>query len=237
MVPSLFLILTFVFPEKAMSRVIVDDAVAVQGEKLMLRAETKGQLFGKGGELVEFSVDGELVGKNLSGGDGVAFRGFTPRKKGLYEIVAKSGGDEDRGILLSLEKGTSIVFVDVEEGIFEDRLSLFSKKTRQGSQKAIEKLHERFPVVFLKTGFLSTKAMKLWLSEQQFPELPVLPWGDGKVFHEAVDKGLGVKAIIAGATVIKSANKYKPLAFSFEAVEHAEKVRDWEEIAERLKAE
>jgi len=35
--------------------------------------------------------------------------------------------------------------------------------------------------------------------------------------------------------VIESAREHKPLAFSFEAVEDAEWVKDWEEIRKKLK--
>ena len=66
-------ILFCVFPATALSRVTVYDTVVIEGQKVMLRAETSGILFRKGGELVEFCIDGKSIGKTLSGGDGVAF--------------------------------------------------------------------------------------------------------------------------------------------------------------------
>lgn len=220
------------FPASAWSRVIVHDSVVVKGRKVMLRAETRGKVFRKGGELVEFFVEGKSIGKTLSGGDGVAFKPFTPAKTGLHQIEVSSGGDEDAGLLLSLLRGSSIVFVDVESSLLEGRLS---RKPKPGSQKAIEEINQRFPVVFLQIGFVGVKAVKAWLKENEFIELPVVPWKQGDIFDEIAQNDLKVKAIIGGPKVIESARKHKPLSFSFRQIENAEWVKDWEEINKKLK--
>ena len=219
-------------PASALSRVTVDDTVVVKGRKVMLRAETKGKLFRKGGELVEFFVEGKSIGKTLSGGDGVAFKPFTPVKTGLHQIEVSSGGDEDAGLLLSLLRGSSIVFVDVESSLLEGRLS---RKPKPGSRKAIEEINQRFPIVFLQIGFVGVKAMKAWLNENEFIELPVVPWKQGDIFDEIAQNDLKVKAIIGGPKVIESARKHKPPSFSFRQIENAEWVKDWEEINKKLK--
>ncbi len=220
------------FPASALSRVILDDAIAVKAQKVMLRAETKGKLFSKGGELVEFFVDGKSIGKNLSGGDGVAFKQFTPVKTGLHGTSAKSGEEEDSGLLLSLEIGSSIVFVDVEGSLLK---GLFSKEPRSGSQDSIKEIHGKFPIVFLQTSFVGARAVKAWLKENEFVELPVVSWREGAVFHEILEKGLKIKAIIGGPNVIESAREYEPLVFSFEAIDDIDKVQNWEEIRKKLK--
>ncbi len=227
-----FVVLFCMFPASAWSRVIVHDWVVVKGRKVMLRAETKGKLFRKGGEIVEFFVGGESIGRTLSGGDGVAFKPFTPVKTGLHQIKVSSGGDEDAGLLLSLLRGSSIVFVDVESSLLEGR---FSRKPKPGSQKAIEEINQRFPIVFLQIGFVGVKAMKAWLKENEFIELPVVPWKQGDIFDEIAQNDLKVKAIIASPEVIESAMEYKPLSFSFRQIENAEWVKDWEEINKKLR--
>ena len=220
-----------VFPASALLRVTVCDTVVPKGQKVMLRAETRGKLFSKGGELVEFFVDGKSIGKTLSGGDGVAFKKFIATKTGLYQISARSDKDEDTGLLLSLKKGSSIVFVDVEGSLLE---GLFSKKPKQGSQKAIKEIHKRFPTVYLQTSFVSVRAVKGWLEENEFPKLPVVSWRQGVIFNEISKKGFRIKAVIAAPKVIESAEEHKPRAFSFEASEDAEKVKDWEEISKKF---
>ena len=224
-------LLPLLFPVTVLSDVIVHDMISVKGEKVMLTAETKGKLFAKGGEVVEFFVDGKSIGRSLSGGDGVTFREFLPSKTCSHQITAKSGRDEGNGLLLTLKKGDGIIFVDVEGSLFE---GLFSKNPKTGSQKIIKIFSKRFPVVFLKTGLLGIKAIKSWLKENKFVDLPVIQWRQGMVFDEINERGLRIKAIIGSQYVIESARAYKPHAFSFGEAEDAEEVKDWEEIGKKL---
>lgn len=224
--------LLILFSAIAIAEVTIHDMVALKGERVMLKAETRERFLSKGGEVVEFFVNGKSIGRALSGGDGFAFKEFIPLKTGMYRITVKSGSEEDCGLFLSLKKGDRIVFVDVEGSLLE---GIFSKKPKHGSQKAIERIGRRFPVVFLQTGLLSVKAIKEWLKKNGFIELPVIPWREGTIFNEINEKGLKIKAIIGSAAVIESAREYKPKAFSFEDVEDAEEVKDWEEIGEKLK--
>jgi hypothetical protein len=220
------------FSTGALARVSVDDAVVVKGQKVILRAETKGKFFRQGGELVEFFVGEGSIGKTLSGGDGVAFKPFTPAKTGLHQIGVHSGDDQHTGLLLCLKRGSSIVFIDVEGGLLEGPIS---RKPRTGSQEAIKEILKRFPIVFLQTSFVSVKATKRWLEENEFIISPVVRWRRGAIFDEIVENGLRVKAVIAGPKVIESAKKHRPLSFSFRQVNDAEWVKDWEEISKKLK--
>ncbi|OIP60541.1 MAG: hypothetical protein COY75_00720 [Nitrospirae bacterium CG_4_10_14_0_8_um_filter_41_23] len=227
------ILLLYLFPSIVLSEVIVPDMIVLNGKEIMLSAETKGKLFAKGGEVVEFFVDGKSIGKRLSGGDGFAFKQFIPQKSGLHQITVKSGKDKGNGLLLSLKRGERMVFIDVGGSLFE---GLFSKKPKTGSQKIIKKISSRFPIVFLQTELLSIKAIKAWLKENGFTDLPVIPWRQGMIFDEIKEKGLKIKAIIGSQSVIESAKAYnKPKSFSFEEVEDAEEVKDWEEIGKKLK--
>jgi hypothetical protein len=227
-----FIFLCFFFPEAVFSEIIVHDMIALRGEVTMLSAETKGTILRHGGEIVEFIVNGKSLGKSLSGGDGYAFKQFIPPKTGLYQIIVKSRNEENSGSLLSLKKGARIVFIDIEHGLFE---GLFSKRPRSGSQEVLRRLSKKSPVVFLQTGILSTNAVRTWLKNNGFPDLPLIQWDQGSLFDEINGKGLKIKAIIGGEQVIESAGKYKPKAFSFGEVEGAEKVNDWGEIGRKLK--
>jgi hypothetical protein len=219
-------------PNYGFSEVIVHDLITPQAQKIMLKAETKGKLFHKGGEVVEFFVDGKSIGSVLSGGDGFAFKQFTPQKLGTYRITTKSGADAAHGILLSLKRGTEIVFVDVEGSLFREQ---FSEKVRDGSQKAIREINRRLPVVFLHSGIAGAKKLKAMLEEHGFPSLPVVPWDDGKIFDELHEIGFGMKAVIGRPEIIESAKEYHPDTFTFQESEGAHEVKEWEEISNTLK--
>jgi hypothetical protein len=228
----LFLTLFGVCPDAALSRVFFYDGVALNGREVMLRAETRGTLFSRGGEVVEFIVDGRPIGKNLSGTDGFAVKGFIPSRTGLYKINVKSGDDKDSGVLLALERKTQIVFIDVEGSLLEGP---FGERERPDGGKAVTRIHKRYPIVYLQKGLLSVESVRSWLKKNNFPVAPVLPWGHGDVFKEIREMDLRIKAVIGGPDVIESAQMYKPLAFSFDSVEDAEVVENWKEIEKKLK--
>jgi hypothetical protein len=225
------IVLFFTFSAKALSDIIVHDMVVPAGKEVMLQVEVKGKLFGKGGEIVEFFVNGKSIGKILSGGDGFAFKQFTPLKTGMYTIKARAGKEEGKGLLFSLKKGAKIVFIDVEGSLLER----FSQEPKKESQKVIKRINKRYPVVFLQTGALSSKAIKAWLKKNKFVILPVISWDQGVVFNEIIKQGFKIKAVIGGPYVIESAKDFNPLAFSFVDVEGSVEVKDWEEIIKKLK--
>lgn len=218
-------------PTAGLADILVDDMLVLKGDETMVSAQTRGRFFTEGGRLVEFFLDGKSLGKSLSGGDGFAYKQFTPVKTGLFQLAVTSGEDDSTGLLLSLKKGDKIIFVDVEGSLFE---GLLSQKPKGGSQEVIEGLSKKSPVVFLQTGLLSTKVLKSWLKENGFAGLPVLQWGEGELFDEINKKGLKIKAIIGSQSVIGSAQEYKPQSFSFEEAEDAVAVKNWEEIGEML---
>ena len=225
-------ILFCTFPAAALSDVIVYDIVALPGEEVMLKAETRGGMFSKRGELVEFTVNRKSIGKNLSGSDGFAVKGFVPVKAGPYKINVRSGDDKDSGILLVLDKKTKIVFIDVEGSVLEGP---FVMKARPGSAKAVKKIYKRFPIVFIQKGFMGVRAIRLWLKKNDFPEAPVMPWNRGEIFNEIREKNLKIKTVVGGPEVIESAEVHQSHAFSFDSMEDAEVVENWDEIVKKLK--
>jgi len=207
------------------------DSVCLKDEKIMLKAVTKGKIFTKGGQMVEFSVDGKSIGRSLSGGDGAAFKEFRAEKTGLHKVSVVSGKDKDSGFMLSLKTGAEIVFIDVEGSMFAP----MSGKPKKDSQKVIKAIAKRFPIVYLQAGILDIRTLKKLLKENEFTEAPLFPWREGNVFEEADKKRLKIKSVIGGKTVIESAKEFKPKAFSFDEVEGAEEVRDWEEIGKKMR--
>jgi hypothetical protein len=227
-----FFLILLLFPSIAFSEVIAYDMIALKGEEIMLMAETKGKFFKKGGEIVEFFINGKSIGKSLSGGDGYAFKQFLPLKVGIYKITVKSGEERDNVLLLSLQKGARIVFIDVEGSLIK---GVFSMKPKTGSQNIIKKISSQHPVIFLQTGLLGTHAIKNWLKENGFIDLPVMPWKEGLIFEEISEKGLKIKVVIGSSQVIESARAFKPKAFSFGEADDAEEVSDWGEIGKKMK--
>lgn len=219
-------------PVHARADIIVHDMIALAGREVMLKTETKGILFNQGGEVVEFFVDGKSLGKNLSGGDGVAFKRFVPLRTGLYKIRVQSAGATDNGILLTVKRSTKLVFIDIEGSLWEKP---FIARAVSGGAATVKKISSEYTVIYLRTSMISMKSLKLWLKENGFPEAPVLSWRQGEVFREIREKNLRIKAIVGRPDVLKSAKMDKALLFSFDSTEDAEEARDWEEIVKKIR--
>lgn len=219
-------------PPIVLGGIFVDDVIGVKDQRVFLSARTRGKLFVKGGELVEFFIDAKSIGKTLSGGDGFAYKPFTSANNGLFKIRVSSVYDDATGLFLCLEKGSGIVAIDVEGSLFE---GLIPKQSKRGSFKAVKRIAGQFPVIFVQTSFLGLRIIKLWMQKNNFMSRPLVPWRKGALFENLSRKGIKVHAIIGSPTFIDSAKDHKPLAFSFEPVEEGETVRDWEEIPEQMK--
>ncbi len=219
-------------PHSVSAGIFVADVIGLKNQRVFLSAQTRGKLFAKGGELVEFFVDGKSLGKTLSGGDGFAYKPFTPANNGLFQIRVSSAIDNSTGLFLCLEKGSSIVAIDVEGSLFE---GLIPKQPKRDSRKAVKRIAARFPVVFVQTSFLGRRIVKLWMQKNKFMLRPLMPWRQGDLFKTLSRKGLKVHTLIGSPSVIDSAKDHKPLAFSFEPTQEGETVKDWEEILEKMK--
>jgi hypothetical protein len=231
--PLIFIPLLFI-PSCVYGGIIFFDDIAIKGQALMLRAETRGRFFTEGGRMVEFYVDGRSIGRNLSGGDGVAMKEFIPKRRGLYKITVESDGDRDSGHILSLNMGEGVVLIDIEGGIFEGPLSM---RPRRDSKEVIEDISKRFPVIYLKTGLMDRELLEDWLEEKGFQALPILEWEDGGVVDMIYEKGLKVIAIVGSATLMDSIEREDIRRYSFEDTDNAQWVKDWKEIEKGLKGD
>jgi len=207
--------------------IVVFDRAAGSGSAVTLKAQTRGKIFAKGGERVEFLLDSSSIGRTLSGGDGYAYLEYVPKKSGRRIITVKAMDEQAEGVLLVVKHGGSAVLIDVAGSIAEHPLTL---KPGEGSQDAIREISKKFPIVYLATGIRGEHFIREWLEDNGYPRSAVLPWNNGKVFDEITSYGIKLKAVIGSAAVIESAAKYKTLGISFEETEKAERVKSWEEI-------
>lgn len=215
-------------PLTAAAEVSAYDALAVEGSPLMLRAKTKGRFFGKGGEMVGFSVDGAPIGRTLSGGDGVAMMEFKPEKAGLYRVKAVSEEDEDTGYVLSLAKGDEIVLIEVPGALFSGFLS---DRPREGGLEAMKKIAGRFSVAYIKTGFFGVRDLRSRLLEGGYPEAPLIDWDRGRALSRTDAKGIKIKAVIGSPDVAEPARKYGAKPF---IPDKRKGGKGWKDIADSL---
>ncbi len=206
--------------------------VTVKGSTVMLSARTGGTFFAEGGELVEFSVSGKALGKTLSGGDAVAYMEFTAKQKGLHEILARSGGDEDKGLLLVAEPGTNVLLVDVAGALFKDPIG---HNPRDDALEVLKALGSRYQIIYLHSRLFGLKLARKWLKDNGFPAMPVTLYQKGRSIRRLRRMGLSVEAIVTGPVVMGEVLERDVKVFTFDKEGTGEHVSTWEEVREALR--
>ena len=227
-----FLLLVLALPGLVYAEIFVHDTVALSREEVLIKAEAKSGYFAKGGHIVEFSINGKSIGSVLSGGDGIAYKTFRTGRPGMYTVLARGGKDAGSGLLLVLKKGSEGVFIDIEGSLLA---APFAKKPIKSSREAINKIMNVYPVVYLHTGSIGTRAVREWLRKNKFPATAVVPWQMGDIFEVLHKKGIVIKAVIGSEAVIESANAYKPAVFGFDEQDSSKNLNTWQEIEKKLR--
>ncbi|GAB4389865.1 MAG: hypothetical protein Kow0025_17980 [Thermodesulfovibrionales bacterium] len=229
---TLFIFFSAALASAAHAGVVVHDTVALKGEAVMLRAETRGAFFSSPGQLVQFLVDGKLLGTTLSGGDGVALMEFSPREAGLHKVEAVWGKETDRGLLLCVARGEALVLIDVAGSLMEDVLS---RMPRDGSVEALERIASARRVAYVTDAAPARRLLKDWLRDEGYPEAPLLEWAGGRLLDGMASRGVKVRAVVGGEAVAGASARRGVETFSFEKRPGTRLARDWDEIADLLR--
>ena len=110
--------------DKATPTVIVSDVLTHPGKPVQLEARVfeKGLLgreIALGGETLEYSVQGQIIGTTMTGGDGRAFLEFAPRMRGNLTVKVRLPESsrvlsaEGTGLLASWEKRRPLLLIDL----------------------------------------------------------------------------------------------------------------------------
>ena len=227
-----FLICSFVVLPVTPSwgEIIVYDQVTTVSAPVYLKVLTKGRFFADGGRLVEFFLDDNSIGKNLTGGDGYGYRKYTPKRQGIIKVQARSKGESGSGLLLVMKKKEKVIFIEIEGG-FKD--AFISEIAAGASRRAVERLLKKYRVIYL-CRYTGLGMAREWLDEHEFPEAPVLRWQGAKMFTALEEKDIRLYAIIGSAGVVTEAEKHIEKRYSFDQTQKGQTVKDWEEIFELL---
>ena len=222
------LLFTWVSPaHEGLADVVVFDTIGQVDHDVKLKVQTRGKLFSEGGKMVELSVEGVLLKKNLTGGDGYGFFKYHPTSAGLKKIEAKSGQATALGWLLVIDKKQKAVIIEVEGALRE---SVFADKPLEGSLESLKKLSEKYKIIYLTRIPFSLYDRK-WLAKNDFPESVLLYWKNGYVFEELKEKEVEIFAVIASLTVLEETPDTIKHRFSFEEGNNDFYVRSWDEIS------
>ena len=212
------------------SEVVVFDRVTTVDTPVRIKVLTKGRFFAAGGRLVDIYLDNDHLKRILTGGDGYGYLKYTPRRKGLTEIRARSGSDLASGLILSMTKGEKALIIEMEEG-FKD--AVFSAEFRESSLKAVNAIAKNFKIIYL-SRYMGKGLTGRWLEEQKLPKSVILRWRGSRMLATLKEKGINLHAIVGSPTVISAAAKHVEKRYTFDKSKDGVTVKDWDEILKML---
>jgi hypothetical protein len=214
----------------ASGSVRVTDEVTTVGTPVFLRVLTKKGVFSAGGERFTLTVDGESVGRGLTGGDGYGRLRFTPGTAGLKTVTARSGADTASGLLLVVERDRKAVLVELKTLLTVDRRL---PPDAEAACAALRRLAGHYRLVYVADVWRRQIASK-WLAYHRCPETIVLG-GSGRADFEALaERGVRLHALVGSPETIEEAGDLYETCFSFQALPGAQVIENWEDLAEAL---
>lgn len=227
-----FLLLSIVFIHASHSHgeVIVFDRVTTIGTPIFLKALTRGKLFSQGGKLVDFYIDNNHIGRNLSGGDGYAYLKYLPQEIGIKRIEARTDTYSSQGLMLVTEKNKEMILIEIMGGLRE---TILKNRAMEYSKTAVKTLSDKYGIIYLSRKFV-TAYLKKWLEQENFVQSPVLPWSGPELLKTLEENGLRLHALIGSAELLSEASEHIENRYSFQETEEGKTVEDWKEILKLL---
>lgn len=209
---------------------IVFDRVTTVGTSVYLKVLTKGRLFSQGGKRVTFYLDGKLLGKTLTGGDGYGYLKYIPDQTGIQNIEVRTDEDKGSGSLLVLAKDEKAIVLEIEGSL---KLSLYSEDIRDESREAVSTLIRSHKIIYL-NRFFDTGLSKKWLEKEKFPPSVVLRWRGSRSFAYLKEQGVNLWAFIGSAALVSESTEYFENSYTFEESKKGKKVEKWSEVVKLL---
>lgn len=199
--------------EKSSATIVVKDALTVPGQPATIEAKLISKqlmlIAALGGEPLELVVDGIVVARAMTGGDGRALLTYTPKAKGLAPVQVRVGKSprvdqaEGQANLIVWEKRQPILVIELSALLDQStpsrvppvRVTLESE--RKPMADAVEELGKLtqfyYRVIYVvegRDGFQRSAETRDWLKHHKFPTgyLMTLPVIDANTIGAKIDE-------------------------------------------------
>ena len=217
-------------PSASQAAVIVFDRVTTVGTSVYLKVLTKGKFFAEGGKRITFYLEGQQLGKTLTGGDGYGFLKITPARKGMKEIEVHTEKDRGNGHLLVLNRDEKVIVIEIEGSL---KTSLYTESIRAEIRKTVKALSRSYKIIYL-SRFLGFNISKTWLQNEKLPVSAVLPWHGSDTLEDLKENGIHLWVFIGSAALISTSSDYFEKSYTFEETEKGKKLENWSEVENLL---
>ena len=199
--------------EKSSATIVVKDALTVPGQPATIEAKLISKqlmlIAALGGEPLELVVDGIVVARAMTGGDGRALLTYTPKAKGLAPVQVRVGKSprvdqaEGQAHLVVWEKRQPILVIELSALLNQSTPSrvppvgVTLESERKPMADAVEELGKLtqfyYRVIYVvegRDGFQRSAETRDWLKHHKFPTgyLMTLPVIDANTIGAKIDE-------------------------------------------------
>lgn len=199
--------------EKSSATIVVKDALTVPGQPATIEAKLISKqlmlIAALGGEPLELVVDGIVVARAMTGGDGRAILTYTPKAKGLAPVQVRVGKSsrvdqaEGQAHLVVWEKRQPILVIELSALLDQSTPSrvppvgVTLESERKPMADAVEELGKLtqfyYRVIYVvegRDGFQRSAETRDWLKHHKFPTgyLMTLPVIDANTIGAKIDE-------------------------------------------------
>ena len=199
--------------EKSSATIVVKDALTVPGQPATIEAKLISKqlmlIAALGGEPLELVVDGIVVARAMTGGDGRALLTYTPKAKGLAPVQVRVGKSprvdqaEGQANLVVWEKRQPILVIELSALLDQSTpsrvppIGVTLESERKPMADAVEELGKLtqfyYRVIYVvegRDGFQRSAETRDWLKHHKFPTgyLMTLPVIDANTIGAKIDE-------------------------------------------------
>ncbi|RPJ72244.1 MAG: hypothetical protein EHM15_09760 [Desulfobacteraceae bacterium] len=214
------------------AQVVVFDQVGLLGAPASLAVRTTRLFSAAGGRLVDLSLDGEPLGRLMTGADGFGYRRVTPQRRGLLKIEAWADDRRGEGRLLVLAPEDEAVLIELETVLMS---VVAGAAEREDCRNSLEAIGRRFRLIYV-ARWLGADWSRDRIAPAGLPESVVLTWRGAALLRSLQDQGARIAALVGSAAVVAEGRSRVERRFSFEKTSEAAVVSRWEEISRNLGA-
>lgn len=220
----------FLMIGSAGAQVVVFDQVGIVGVPVNLTVRTTGLFSAAGGRLVDLELEGEPLGRVMTGADGFGYRRVTFQRAGLLSIEARADGRQGSGRLLALNPTDEAVLIEVETAL---KSTIWGAAERDDCRSALESISRRYRLVYV-SRWLGGDFVRTRIAPAGLPESVVLPWKGSALLKSLQNQGVRIAALVGSGDAVSESRSRIDKRFTFEKTRDAVLVSRWSEISEQL---
>lgn len=214
---------------RAVAGVSVFDQVTTPGKPFYLKLRTHRGPLAMGGVRGAFWIEGQMVGRVLTGVDGYGFLQYTATRIGEFRLAARTDAGQAEGRLMVIAPTAPAVLIEVEALAWH----MLTRQRAPAVQRVMRQISANYKLIYL-CGLIGKIAASELIRSQNMPASAVLTGSPRDQFARLQSRGVDLYAVVGSAALVDAAEGFSPRRFSFDARADAHYVKDGDDLWNQL---